>query len=109
MADRKIWKKIEREASDVECEASLPLWSGDGGTDRNTKTEAAGLLKQLGQKDCGSEEGGSKENRLTEGGDWYADELDGNIGEMPAEMAWAHGADGGRENGKESGSVEGVR
>ena len=33
-------------------------------------------------------------------GDWCADELDGEIGGMPAEMGWALGVDGGRENGR---------
>ena len=36
------------------------------------------------------------------GGDWCADELDGEVGEMLAEMVWTLGADVGRENGKES-------
>ena len=35
--------------------------------------------------------------------DWCADEFDGEIGEMSAEIGWKLGADGGRENGKESG------
>ena len=38
--------------------AGLPLQSGDGGTDRETTTEAAGLREQLDQEDCMSEEGG---------------------------------------------------
>jgi len=28
---------------------------------------------------------------------------------MPADMGWTLGVDGGRENGKESGEVEGAR
>ena len=36
------------------------------------------------------------------GGDWCADEFDGEIGEMLAEMGWTLSADGVRENGKES-------
>ena len=42
------------------CNADLPLWFGDGGTDRETTTEAADLEEQLGQEDCRSEEGGQK-------------------------------------------------
>ena len=41
--------------------AGLPLLSGDGGTDRKTTVEVAGLQEQLGQEDCESEEGGLKE------------------------------------------------
>ena len=40
------------------CNAGLPLRSGNGGIDRKTTTEAAGLGEQLRQEDCGSEEGG---------------------------------------------------
>ena len=54
-------KEIEREGSDVVCNAGLPLQSGDSGTDRET-TEAAGLREQLGQVDCDSEKGGEKED-----------------------------------------------
>ena len=42
------------------------------------------MQEQLGQEDCGSEdEGGYKEDGGTEG----VDEFDGEVGEMPAEMA----------------------
>ena len=59
MADRrqKAIKKIEKEGSDVMCNASLPLQSGDCGTDRETTTDAAGLQEQLGKENYGSEEG----------------------------------------------------
>ena len=36
-------KKIESEGSDVVCNTGLPLRSGDGGTDRETTTDAAAL------------------------------------------------------------------
>ena len=39
-------------------------------------------------------------------GDWCAGKHDGEIDAMSAEMDWTLGADGGRENGKESGYVE---
>ena len=35
--------------------------------------------------------------------------LMGEIAEMSAERSWTLGADGGRENGKERGLVEGAR
>ena len=54
------------------------------------------MQEQLDQEDCGSEEGGSEEDGLTEGGDWCADELDGEIGEMPAEVGVALVVDGGK-------------
>jgi len=38
------------------CNAGLPLWSGNGGTDRET-TEVVDLREQRGQEYCGSEEG----------------------------------------------------
>ena len=34
---------------------------------------------------------------------WCADEFDGEIGEIPAEMGRTLGVDGGRENGKQIG------
>ena len=52
------FKVIEREGSDVMCNAGLPFRSGDGSIERETPTEAAGLRKELGQQDCRSEEGG---------------------------------------------------
>ena len=67
------------------------------------------MREQLGQEDCGDKEDGWKEDGRTEGGDWCADELDREIGEMPVEMFWTLGVDWGRENGKESGYVEGAR
>ena len=36
-------KKIEREGSDSMCNAGLLFWSANGGTDRETITEAVGL------------------------------------------------------------------
>ena len=50
-------KEFEREGFYV-CNTGLPLRSGDGGTDRDTTTEAAGLREQVGKEDCTSEEGG---------------------------------------------------
>ena len=38
-----------------------------------------------------------------------ADEFDGEIGEIVAEMGWTHGVDGGRENGRVDGLREQVR
>jgi len=39
----------------------------------------------------------------TEEGKWFVDELEGEIDKNPAEESWTLGADGRRENGKESG------
>ena len=55
---RKDIKEIEREGSNVMCNAGLPFQSGDGGTDRETTIEAAGLREHWGQEDWGNEEGG---------------------------------------------------
>ena len=54
MAERKISRLIERKGSDVICNAGLPLWSGNGGTDRETTTEAAGLW--MGEERMGERE-----------------------------------------------------
>ena len=103
-------KDIERESSGVLCNASLTLLSGDSGTDREATTNAAGLQKQLDQEDSRSEEVGSwKDGWMDEGGDRCEDESDREIGEELIEVGWTPGADGVRENGKESGQVEGAR
>ena len=80
----------------IENDASLSLQSENGGTDRETTTAVAGLREQLGHEDLASEEYGS------EGGDWCANVLDGEIGKKPIEVGWTLGVDGGRENDKES-------
>ena len=59
IADRqKNIKVIEREGSGVLCNAGLSLLSGNDVTDRETTTEVAGLLEQLHQEYCRSEDGG---------------------------------------------------
>ena len=40
---QKAIKEIERESSDIMCNAGLHLQSGNGGTGRETTTEAASL------------------------------------------------------------------
>ena len=57
MADKDI-EEIERESSDVVCNAGLPLQFGYGGTDRKTTKDVTGLQEQLGQEDYSCEEGG---------------------------------------------------
>ena len=54
MADKIISRKLKR----MVLMLCVIQWPGDGGTDRETTTEAAGLREQLDQEDCGSEEGG---------------------------------------------------
>ena len=56
IADRKT-EEVERESLEVVCNISIPIWSGDSYSDRSATTEAVGLQEQLGQEDCGSEEG----------------------------------------------------
>ena len=58
MADGKISRKLKEKVLMSCVNAGLPLRPRDGGTDRETTTEAAGLREQLGQEDCVGEEGG---------------------------------------------------
>ena len=91
MTDKDI-KKIEREGSDV-YNAGLPLRPGDGGNDRENNRSCRFVRT--------TESGGL---RVRRGEDWCADEFDGEIGEMLAELGldtWCGW--GKRENGKESG------
>ena len=53
----KYIREIEREGSDLKCNTGLLLLSGKMALTEKT-TEAAGLREQLGQEDCGGEEGG---------------------------------------------------
>ena len=43
MLDRKNKKKAERESPENVCYTSMPVWPGDSGVDRTTKTEAASV------------------------------------------------------------------
>ena len=65
-------EKTKGQGHDNLCDTGMPVRNGHFGTDRNTATEAASVLKQLGTKNSNSKEGRQEKNGGVKGRDGSA-------------------------------------
>ena len=88
-------KKNKGQGHEHFCHTGLPVRNGNIGTDRTAATKAASVRKQLGTKNCMSNDGRQANNGGVKGREVRAEELDRETGEEQATVCRIRTKDGG--------------
>ena len=99
-ADRRISKILWHEHL---CHPGMPVRNGNLGTYRTTTTKSASVRKQLGSKNCKSNEGRHAKNGGVNGRDGSAEEIERDTGQEQITVGWTRRQDGGLQTTEDSG------